>query len=72
MKAFSSFVVFFLFTLQVLSQGNSVVISGIVRDGNDRQPLPFVTVQIIQLPDSNFVTGTVTTEQGHFSIGKLG
>ncbi|MEE4178473.1 MAG: TonB-dependent receptor, partial [Bacteroides sp.] len=39
---------------------------------NDRQPLPFVTVQIIQLPDSNFVTGTVTTEQGHFSIGKLG
>lgn len=60
-----------LFILQVFPQGNGVSISGITRATVDRQPLPFVTVQVLQAADSSFVSGTITSEQGIFSIRGL-
>lgn len=59
---------FLAFSVTLFSQGNGVVISGLVRDRADRQPLPYVTIQALQAADSSFVTGTVTSEQGSFSI----
>ena len=34
----------------------------------DNQPLPYANVVLLSLPDSAFVTGTVSDEQGVFSL----
>ncbi|MBW6499692.1 MAG: outer membrane beta-barrel protein, partial [Bacteroidales bacterium] len=68
MKKWILSLVFMAFSVTLFSQSNGVVISGSVRDRADRQPLPYVTIQALQAGDSSFVTGTVTSEQGTFSI----
>ena len=42
-------------------------VSGKVIDEN-KQPLPYANVVLLTLPDSTFVTGTVTAEDGTFSL----
>lgn len=71
MKKWVLSLVFLAFSVTLFSQSNGVVISGLVRDRADRQPLPYVTIQALQASDSSFVTGTVTSEQGSFSIEGL-
>ena len=41
-------------------------VSGKLIDEN-KQPLPYANVVLLALPDSTFVTGTVTAEFGHQS-----
>lgn len=43
------------------------VISGKVLD-EQKQPLPYVNVVLLSLPDSTFVTGTTSDEKGMFSL----
>ena len=42
-------------------------VSGKLIDEN-KQPLPYANVVLLSLPDSTFVTGTVTAEDGTFSL----
>ena len=42
-------------------------VSGKLIDEN-KQPLPYANVVLLALPDSTFVTGTVTAEDGTFSL----
>ena len=42
-------------------------VSGKLIDEN-KQPLPYANVVLLTLPDSTFVTGTVTAEDGTFSL----
>ena len=42
-------------------------ISGKLVDEHN-QPLPYANVVLLSLPDSTFVTGTVSTEDGTFSL----
>ena len=44
--------------------------TGTVLDENG-QPMPFVNVVLLSLPDSTFVQGAMTDEQGHFQIVTL-
>ena len=57
--------------LVLLAQDPGVVVSGTVRDARDRQPLPYVTLQVLQTSDSSFVAGTVASERGSFTIEGL-
>lgn len=41
--------------------------SGKVTDGNN-QPLPYVNIVFLSLPDSTFIQGTTTDENGHFYL----
>lgn len=50
------------------AQTTSVTISGLVKDKITKTGLPFVGVVIKKSNDSVFVTGTVTNEEGHFSM----
>ena len=49
----------------------SVTVSGIIKDKNTKIVLPFVNVVLKTEKDSTFVSGTVTNEEGRFSLSKI-
>jgi len=51
-----------------MAQNATVTISGQVRDRSDKAMLPFVNVVLKKASDSTFVTGSVTNEQGQFTL----
>ena len=51
-------------------QQRTVNIQGVVIDYETSEPVPQVTVQWLQLPDSTFVEGVVTFNNGHFELQK--
>ncbi|MEI9920970.1 MAG: TonB-dependent receptor [Bacteroidota bacterium] len=46
-----------------------VTISGIVKDNTTQSPLPFVNVVVRNASDSSFIAGTITDDNGRFTIG---
>ena len=54
-----------LMTVSALAQNQNLV--GHITDENG-EPMPFVNVVLLSLPDSTFVQGTVTDEQGSFNL----
>lgn len=46
------------------------IVEGVVRDGASRAPVAWATVRLLR-PDSSFVAGQATTEQGAFSFGRV-
>lgn len=68
--------VFFFLMLQLLlgsisNAQTSVTLSGTVQDKNSKAPLPFVHVVLKTEKDSSFVSGTVSNEEGRFSLTKI-
>lgn len=51
-------------------QQRTVNIQGLVNDFETGEPIPQVTVQWLSLPDSAFVEGVVTFNNGHFELQK--
>lgn len=65
---------FLLLTLPWLStqaQQQSVTVSGMVKDAKSKAVLPFVNVTLHKPADSTFITGTISSETGSFSMGSL-
>lgn len=58
-----------VFPMLALSQ-ISVTISGIIKNVKDRSALSYATVQL-KKPDNSFITGTITGEDGRFSIAEI-
>lgn len=58
-------------TVVLFSQNSGVTVSGNVKDRADRAPLPYVTVLVQLASDSSFVSGTVTSEQGFYTLSEL-
>ena len=54
-----------LMTVSAFAQNQNLV--GNITDENG-EPMPFVNVVLLSLPDSTFVQGTVTDEQGSFNL----
>jgi ribosome-associated toxin RatA of RatAB toxin-antitoxin module len=69
-KIYGFIIVLFHFQL-LFSQVSSVTVSGLVKDSNDKLPLPYVNVTVYGQADNEFKTGTVTSEQGLFFISGL-
>lgn len=61
----------FLISTQLLAQVSQVSISGIVRVESNRSPLPYVNVVLFQGTDSTFVAGTISNEQGFFTLSGI-
>lgn len=63
-------VVFLLFLLRfsVFSQESSITISGLLKDKGANAPLPYVSIVVKTERDSVFVTGTISNDEGRFSI----
>lgn len=57
--------------LAVSAQVSSVTLSGIVRDSKDNSSLPYVNVTLRKQADSAMVQGTITNEEGRFTIAGI-
>lgn len=66
MKLFFQFTIILLFSLQSFSQKNAVI-SGRILEKNTKNPIPFTNV-ILLSTNKTMVTGTITDENGRFSI----
>lgn len=67
----SFFLFLFLLPVLVFAQGNKVTLSGIVKDSRTKEALPFVNVVLRTENDSLLVAGTITGEDGRFSIADV-
>lgn len=67
---------FFLFLLlssfTLTGQVSSVTVSGTVRAQSDKSVLPYVNIVLKTAKDSAFVAGTVTNEEGRFTLSNVG
>lgn len=60
-----------LFIFSITNAQINVTVSGIIKDKNTKTVLPFVNVVLKTEKDSSFVSGTVTNEEGRFSLSKI-
>lgn len=65
------FLILQLSFLSISNAQSSVTVSGIIKDKNTKTVLPFVNVVLKTEKDSSFVSGTVTNEEGRFSLSKV-
>jgi len=65
------FVCIIFFQLTAFAQVSSVTLSGIVRDSKDNLPLPYVNITLRKQADSTMVQGTITNEQGQFTMAGI-
>lgn len=71
------FYLFFLFGLdndvlaQETSEKHNVTISGVVKNKTDKSAVPYANVVVKTEKDSAFVAGTVTNDEGRFSIANM-
>lgn len=64
-------VVLQLFVVTISIAETNVTISGIIKDKDSKAVCPFVNVVLKTEKDSTFVSGTVTNEEGRFTLSKL-
>lgn len=60
-----------IFSAAVRAQSVKVTLSGLVRDGKSKAAVPFVNIILKKEKDSAFVTGTISGEDGRFSIPEV-
>lgn len=67
-------ILFFLFLFQAVyffGQSTVVTVSGITKSGAGKKKLPYVNIILKREHDSSFVTGTVSNEEGRFTISNI-
>ncbi len=70
-KSTFALLLFTMCDLSSVAQETSITISGVVIDKKTQAVLPFVKVVLKTASDSVFVTGTITNEEGRFTIADL-
>lgn len=65
------FFILYLFLLNLSFAQNKTTLSGNLKNKTTKEPLPFVNVVLKNAKDSVFVTGTVSNENGLFSLKDL-
>jgi outer membrane receptor protein involved in Fe transport len=70
---FSFFIIFLLilFAFQSSGQVKSVTISGLLKDKASSIAMPYVNIVVKTEIDSSFVSGTISNEEGRFSLGNI-
>ena len=73
MRLYSSLALFLLFLscTSAFSQTTKVTLSGLVIAANDKVAISFATVTLHKEPDSSFVSGTMTNEEGRFTLSDV-
>ncbi|MBA4853427.1 TonB-dependent receptor domain-containing protein [Emticicia sp. BO119] len=65
------FLLLFLIPLSSLAQISGVSISGNVKDQSKKEALPYVNVVLKNEKDSSFISGTITNEEGRFTLSNI-
>ncbi|WP_245957424.1 TonB-dependent receptor domain-containing protein [Chitinophaga flava] len=55
----------------LFAQDRKVVVSGIIKEGKNKTVLPFVNVTLKHTKDSSLAAGTITGEDGRFSLSAI-
>ncbi len=61
----------FLLLISYNSFAQTITISGLIKDKTDKSPLPYVNVVIKTEKDSVFIAGTITNEDGRFTLAEI-
>ena len=61
----------FCFTFSAFSQSTLVTISGQLKDQNNASLLAYVNVILKTEKENTFIVGTVTNEEGRFTLAKV-
>jgi outer membrane receptor protein involved in Fe transport len=64
-------IIFQCLVFSITKAQTNVTLSGIVKDKNSKANLPYVNVVLKTEKDSSFISGTVSNEEGRFSISKI-
>jgi hypothetical protein len=64
-------IIFQCLIFSITKAQTNVTLSGIVKDKNSKANLPYVNVVLKTEKDSSFISGTVSNEDGRFSISKI-
>ncbi|WP_147205687.1 carboxypeptidase-like regulatory domain-containing protein, partial [Segetibacter aerophilus] len=71
-SCFSLFILsFFIFPAIVFAQTNKITLSGLIKDSKSKQGIPYVNVTLKNAKDSSFVVGTITNEEGRFTMADV-
>lgn len=60
-----------LLTNNSIAQNNNVTLSGIVKEASTKTGLSFVNIALKKNKDSSFVVGTITNEEGRFTLADV-
>jgi outer membrane receptor protein involved in Fe transport len=70
-KLISLVILFSFLTSYSFGQNKSVTVSGLIKDKADKSALSYVNVVLKTDKDSAFVTGTVSNEEGRFTLSNI-
>lgn len=70
-KLISTVIFFTFFISYSFGQNKGVTISGLIKGKADKSALSYVNVVLKTEKDSAFVTGTVTNEEGRFTLSNI-
>lgn len=70
-KKISISFIFFLLSVVSFAQTTSVTISGVIKNKADKSAIAYANVVVKSEKDNAFVAGTVTNEEGRFSIASI-
>jgi hypothetical protein len=59
---------FFIFSTIIVGQTNGITLSGLVKESKGKETIPYVNVTLRNAKDSSFVLGTITDEEGRFTM----
>ena len=59
------------FSVNVFAQNNKITLSGRVIDGQRKAAIPFANIVVLKNTDSSFVAGTISNDEGRFSLAEL-
>lgn len=65
------FVLLTLFTTKLVAQEKGVTLSGSAKDNSTKAALPFVNIVLKTSKDASIIAGTITDEEGRFSISNI-
>ncbi len=66
-----AFSLLLFFPLFIFSQNNKITVSGIAKDNKTKTALAYVNVVLKTANDSSFVIGTITNEEGRFTLADV-
>lgn len=58
-------------TLSVFAQTKNITVSGRLVEDDTKAPAAQATIQLLSLPDSAYVTGAASSENGAFTLPKV-
>jgi outer membrane receptor protein involved in Fe transport len=71
LKSIALSLLLLLTCLNITSQTQNTSVSGLIKENNSNNPMPYVNIIVKTEKDSSLVIGTITNEEGRFTLNNL-